>query len=217
MFYSRDFPEYSESTDKPNNRLARIHNTLASAMSRRAMLPKIIVFILEDDIINYLGYNDYGVSEMFGRMLEYLLNEVQKSILRFRSKFLVPKVFKKDWPKVVWLLPSFHNNYTNSTLRRKYSTELAVQVQNRDDNMALRFKQCWSTDNNALVKNNGSNELTPAGIRCFWHAVDRTVKFADHKFSNKRCTSNMQRTTASQSHSRMTKDSTVFSSIFKKH
>ena len=196
MFYSRDFPELSDR--QIPNRVARVHNTLVSAMSRRATLPKIIVFILEDDIIDYIDYNDYGVSEMMGPVMEYMTNEIRVSINKFKHKYLPKKSFRQHWPKIIWLMPTLHNNYSNNNLRRKLQTELygILRKNNDNDTMGVKLKQ-WSSETTALVQP-GTRNLTQLGLRCYWEAVDQAIKFADFRlFSDNRCKTNNHFTTKS--------------------
>ena len=52
------------------------------------------------------------------------------------------------------------------------------------------MKQVWNPESHQLTTF-GSGQLSSAGIRSFWQAVDRTIRFADCKFKTGqyRCTS----------------------------
>ena len=137
MFYSRDFPQYSSPEDRPRNRLARIHNTLVSAMSRTGMLPRLIVIVLENDLIDFMGHNDYGVSEMYGRILNTWRATFKKQ-WRSSGNTYHRNPFGKDWPKFVWIMPTIHSDYCDNTLRRKFGTEMNGVITKLQNSMALK-------------------------------------------------------------------------------
>ena len=67
--------------------MAHLCNTLAGALNEER-LPKAIVFVLEDDMINYANVNRFGMSLVYGKLLHYLMSEINKLILA--QKDLLP-------------------------------------------------------------------------------------------------------------------------------
>ena len=57
--------------------LSRIQHTVAYALDKRIKLPSYVVFILDDDLIQFLKYKDFGVSKMYGTWIEWLVKQVQ--------------------------------------------------------------------------------------------------------------------------------------------
>ena len=102
-------------TSSIKNPIARIHNALVAGMQRSATLPKMIIIILEDDILSYLDHNDYGATEMYGKIITYLESEIQKSILNFKS-FMPKKAKRVGCPHFVWIAPSSNSSYANNNL-----------------------------------------------------------------------------------------------------
>ena len=78
--------------------LVRLQNALSSNLSRRGEIPKYIVVILEDDIINFLNYNDYGVTEMYGKLIDYLSKEFKATVNNFKTQYLPQKTRRSTWP-----------------------------------------------------------------------------------------------------------------------
>ena len=181
IFFNTDYMKTSsfEHNTQIKNRVARVHNTLVRAMRTRGTLPKFILLILEDDIINFLNFNDYGVSEMQGRVIEFLVKEINASIESFKG-FLPNKAKKQRYPQLIWLQPSLHKNYYNTGLRKKFGTNMNNIVPIYSNNTVLRLKQFWDSENSNLVCTHRSR-LSAQGHRTFWQAVDRTMRFADFK------------------------------------
>ena len=67
----------SQFTSNNTNMLSRIENSLAAKINQIDKLPKYIAVILDNDIIDFLGYDLYGISEMYGEMLHYLAKSFQ--------------------------------------------------------------------------------------------------------------------------------------------
>ena len=90
---------------KVKNRIARVINTLIYAMYAKAKLPKMLLIVLEDNIIQFLKYNDYGVTEMFGRVLEFMAKNIRSIIDEFKSK-IPPKAKRVEHPQIIWIVPT---------------------------------------------------------------------------------------------------------------
>ena len=184
VFFNTDYMKTSTFVHNTDikNRIARLHNTVVKAMRTRGILPKFIIFLLEDDIIDYLNYNDYGVSEMYGRIMEYVLREINSSINEFRS-MLPSKAKRENFPQILWLEPTLHKNYRNLSLRKKFCVIISEIVPRYENNMIWRLKKPWDPDSNNHVSS-FQNKLTPLGHCLLWQAVDKTARFADFKIFN---------------------------------
>ena len=161
--------------------IARLHNSLVNAMSQHASLPKMLVIIIEDDFIKYLEHNDYGATELFGKVLNYIESELQKTILKFK-RMLPPKAVKLGFPQMVWIAPSLHQNYINNTMRKKFAAELDVQLRGRPFMIILRLKHVWDQNDDRLVEDNG--RLSRLGRITLWQAIDCSIAFADRILFN---------------------------------
>ena len=159
------------------NILARVINTTVQALTNTKMLPKIMIFMMEDDIIKFLDHNDYGATELFGKIISYLDAEIRKIILTFKDN-LPNKCKRNGQPHMIWISPSMHKNYNNNALRRKFGGELEQILKGRNATTVLRLKQLWNTDDPNLVFEH-SSRLSPTGENRIWRAVDRTIWYAD--------------------------------------
>ena len=180
IFFGTDYMTTSSFEHNANikNRIARVHNSVVRAIRSKGTLPKLLIIVLEDDIINFLNYNDYGVTEMYGRVIEFLSREINESIQEFKQRYLPTKSKRDSIPQLVWILPTLHRNYRNSNLRRKFANEMEKILPLFPDNTVLRLKQIWDPESNTMVSS-FNNALTACGKRFLWKAVDRTIRYAD--------------------------------------
>ena len=181
--YTRNRYEISSTAggEKNPSAMSRIHNCLCHMMKDKVYLPKLIVFIIEDDpIINGpLAYTGAGETDMFDRAFSWLAREVRKTIDIYKA-YLPDKCKRIENPHTLWILPTKHINYRNKERRGKLSYCMETVAKIHPDTSALSLKQIWDDNNeNFYIRHtrNYSNE----GITAYWKAVDRTIMYCDTK------------------------------------
>ena len=158
--------------------LSRIRNVLFKAFAKFNRLPKIMVVILEDDVLEALKCNDFGLAEAYQHMFEWLVREYYRGILTIKE-ILPQKAVRDHWPHVLFIAPSVHNSYANDNKRRKFTIamEKVAREYKHFKNMSVRrLKQVWDPEDRNLYLN-VTKSLSEEGYRSFWKAVDRTTKF----------------------------------------
>ena len=122
-------------------------------MKTKGYLPKLIAFIIEDDLIRYIDYNDFGVTSMYGQIFNYLTVEIRRAINEFKYGILPVKARKDGWPQMLWFLPTTHCNFhvSDNTLRRKLTGEMKSQVNYQTQMHTLHIEGSWTFDNQNLV------------------------------------------------------------------
>ena len=169
-------------TSHIRNVLARITNTLITAINAKTVLPKMLVMVLEDDVIKYLEHDDYGATEMYGKVITYIEKEIQDALFKFKS-FIPQKAKRPGRPQIVWICPSIHKNYGRNTLRKKFGGQLELLLRGKPFTTVLKLKQVWNTDNDNLVAPH-NKQLTRDGEYALWKAIDRSISFADRVIFN---------------------------------
>ena len=170
--------------DGSDNPFSRIYNGLIYAMRTMGYIPMILVIVIEDDVIRYADYNDFGVTAMYGRVITYLADEINKAINEFKS-ILPQKCLREDWPQMLWVMPTTHDHYHQgtNTLRKKFAHEMEAQLRHQPKMHALHVNKLWQSNNVHLV-DRYSHRITPLGMANFWKDVDRMVKFVHQHFSD---------------------------------
>ena len=128
--------------------LSRVRNLLFKAFGRFNRLPKLIIVIMEDDVLNSLKCNNYGLAEAYQLMFEWLVKEYYRGLLTIKEH-LPQRASREMWPHTVFITPTVHNSYPNDNKRRKFT--LAMEKVSRESkkfvNMSvLRFKQVWDPE-----------------------------------------------------------------------
>ena len=164
--------------------LARMRNILVKMFERNNLLPKIIVMVPENNIINGLKVaQSEGQTIHFGQAIEWIVDQHTDIIDEFRG--WLPhkaKKNKKNWPFVLWICPSLHDNYNELDLqKRKKFTKCLEKVAHGDRNISsLRLlKQNWDQQDDSLITRD--HRFTTHGWNTFWSAVDQTIQYFDEK------------------------------------
>ena len=100
------------------NPLGRVANAFAYALNNFECLPRLVVFILEDDIINFVKYEDFGLTKLYTLLMQWLMAEVKRLLTTYKS-FLPAKAKENNLPHLIWIAPTLHKNYDNNGKRKK--------------------------------------------------------------------------------------------------
>ena len=156
------------------NMLSRLCSTLALAINERIKLPKFIVVILDDDLLNYLGYLDNGVAKMIGEWIEWIAEKFTE-LIKLRIENLPPKAVKAGYPQKYWVAPPHHCNFSNNQARTKLINCMEVTFKLYPNIRLIRMKEVWDYENRDMIDRNG--RFTPYGYSKYWLSVDSAICF----------------------------------------
>ena len=151
--------------------VAAINNTT----KKTGLLPKYIVIILDDDLIQYLQYRgEDGVNTMLASWVKWLATEYDKLIADRLKQ--VPKKSGKVVPFFYWVSAPTHHFFApeDNKLRIKFNLSLDSVIGSFPNMRTIKLKEVWNARDSNLVVN---GRLTDQGITTFWCAVDASFKF----------------------------------------
>ena len=156
---------------------ARLRNSMAKALRELVTpLPKLIMFILEDDIIRDLYTN--GEQEIwikYNKICNWLCNEVRKMLAGHNDAL---PLNARRLVHVVWVIPTQHMNYPNNEGRKIFTTCLINKTKLQEKQHAFELRHVWdSSDNSIFLKR--ERRFTNAGLVAYFRALDRTLLFAN--------------------------------------
>ena len=160
-----------------NNRslLGRLRNNLVNALNKCTAIPKFIVIVLEDAIINDAGTANYGIVHDYEIRLKWLLNQLRRAIESFLD-YLQQKCKREGgWPKLLFICPSLHRNYRNNSLRKKFIRVLEDQCSITYRCTAMRLRTGWDYDDSSIFLE-PQQRFSTEGIATFWHAADKIIE-----------------------------------------
>ena len=122
--------------------IGRMRNRLAKAMMDEILLPKLIVFIIDDDWITDVEFKGFGVSEIYGKMIHWLVTESNK-LVEIHKENLPEKAIRETFPSFLWMAPPQNARFTNNALRGKFTKSLKTLLDLQERHMMLKLKKVW--------------------------------------------------------------------------
>ena len=169
----------SKHTSTDNNAVSRLCNLLVKAIQDNIILPKFIVIVLVDDLVNFIGINHQNTEagQSISRILNNIMSEQQKLILA-QKDYLSTKAKKDNFPLIIWMQSPTHQEFPNNDDRKLFNSCLTDVVKFFLNTCTLEMCKCWDQDNlNYYVGN--YNRFTTDGLTTYWNSITYTVKFAN--------------------------------------
>ena len=165
----------SKYNDSNSNCLSRLQITFASAINKHLLLPKFIIVILDDDLIQYLGFYNQGKVSLYGEWLQWLIDAYTKAV-KDKLKFLPVKAKRPNQPMVYWVeVPnSVHFNKEQYQSRIQFNLTLQSIIRQHANMRTIKLKDDWSMDDSNLVSYSG---FSATGFDRYWDAIDKAFKF----------------------------------------
>ena len=155
--------------------LGRIHNQVVRAINENILLPKAMVFVLDDDLIEMAVDEKAGTSELFGKLLDWLVNSIHE-LIKERKKQLPMASIRDNLPQVYWVEAPQHKNFTNNLDRRKFNSVLQSVTSVLPDTQIMRMKKIWNAEDDSLFQN---GKFTSEGLLKFWSSIDNGFEYND--------------------------------------
>ena len=150
-------------------------------MTERKILPKLIVVVVEEDIIQYLKFKlekaKVQAEPKFKKAISWLMREFVKSIDIYKE-FLPAKAKKDKIPHILWIQPVTNVNFHNNKEREKFGMIMKSNSLLFNNTTSLRLLQIWDVyDRNLYLEH--QRRFTHEGKVQYWRAIDKTVRFCD--------------------------------------
>ena len=146
-------------------------------MSEAILLPRIIVVVLDDDLLHFLDHPGPHLTKALSRIVDAMISDMNK-LIHQQKEFLPRKSTKPEFPKIIWVEAPLHDNFANCDDRIKLTRAIQDAVQFHDDTYSLDLKKIWNPRDGALYAAE-YRRYTNEGYRTYWRAIDATIKFAD--------------------------------------
>ena len=95
-----------------DNIIGRLCNAIVNAINKEVLLPKAIILIFENDLLNAVDHYNPRISILCGRLTEWLANNVHKDITSYKEK-LPSKSRKFKYPEILWVPLPLHARLNN--------------------------------------------------------------------------------------------------------
>ena len=166
--------------------VSRLCNALIKGFNTAQNMPKLVVVVLENDMINEVKdrkANPNYLHEHYGKYLEELIKTFHKTKDQFAK--LVPINGKRPgWPTLVFIKATLHRSYKTKEYeeRVKFNKTLEIIAKIHTDVWALPLLQVWD-ENNLNIFTKEEDRLTSDGLKILWRAIDKTITYSSKKIT----------------------------------
>ena len=157
--------------------MGRIINLFAKAINDKTLLPKAVIFIMDDDWLRSLGdeAEETNLSVVLNKLVNHLFNEIRKMI-ESRKDRLPHKSLRIGYPRIYWAEAPQHTNFPNNFSRRKLNSVLQANTNMHSNMQMLRMKKIWDAENINLFQR---GRYTAEGLVTYWSSIDSAFEFND--------------------------------------
>ena len=166
-------------TSNDPNILSRLRNMLIGLIHQEIKLPKMVVIVLDDDLIKYYGAEEDPESLM--KALKRLLNELMtefRKVVSTQKERLPKKALKAFYPQFVWIQAPLNREFGNNSQREIFNKSLIATAKFHENVSILELKKIWDQENTRLFVGEALR-YTTEGLSTYWAAVDCTIRFMD--------------------------------------
>ena len=175
-----------ENSNNTKNVLSRFRNALVTAFNEHSVLPKLIVVIPDDDIINQVVDDPCNkLLKHYKKILLGLCNLFAISIQVYKD-MLPEKAKREHVPHVLWIGLPTHKYFSNDNNRRHdtFCQALEVAVTSQSHMSMLRMVKFWDrNDSNLFLKE--QYRYMSEGLKMYWRSVDASIRFWNVAISKK--------------------------------
>ena len=106
-------------------------------------------------------------------------HERTQQVTGLSERILTEKIEKRiGQPQVVWIELPYHDNFNNNCLRECFNKALNDTAKLHEGVAVFQLKKVWDpVDTNLYLRD--ADRFTALGLRSYWEAVDKTVRFCD--------------------------------------
>ena len=151
---------------------------LVSALTDQKMPPKFVVVVPDDDTLTIVE-DPHEDLEVITEAMKHVMNWLMQQYTRIIESYneYIPSKAKRI-PFFIWIEAPLHVNFKNNEWRKCFNEALRSTSALHENNAVLELKKIWDPDNTSLYLLREAR-FTSDGLRFYWEAVDKTVKFAD--------------------------------------
>ena len=159
---------------------SRLHNALVQGLEKCSTIPKMVIVVLEDDLIHHIGEVRES-QEYYKHYIEAIYQDFAETCKKLHT--MMPTSSKREnWPKIIMIEASIHRYYKNIQSRKDFNEEAQIAAKKFQNIWSVALKQIWNEHNLNLYRFD-EQKFTGEGLCTFWKAVDRTIMFCDKKIS----------------------------------
>ena len=163
-----------------DNFLGRIYNAMVQGMKEQILLPRAVLFVFDDDILDAIDHYEMGLSNAIGRVMEWLANHLHHLISGYKDK-LPSKARKFKYPHLLWCLIPKHSFYGHYNDYKDKYNGVVKKICGLFREMDFLTLEQW---NPTELDYFSEGHINGNGLASYWNAVDSAFEVWDQAQMN---------------------------------
>ena len=160
------------------NMAAILRSELVKAINGQVLLPKAIIVVFDDNLMDDINFYKPGFSVVIGRIVEWLFNQYHR-IIPAHKEILPSKSRKFKFPTVLWVCIPLHNIYGHyNDFKQKFNRALSTTASLFCKMDTLSLDRDWDESNLSYFAEGCINAL---GLTMYWSTVDHAFEEWDRE------------------------------------
>ena len=157
------------------NILKRLRNLFVEAINNMYLLPKAVVIVLDDDMLDEFNHYKSGLTTGIGKMVEWIVNEIHEIITDYKED-LPSKSHKFKYPTVLWCLIPLHQVYDHyNEFKTKFNNAIIRMVKLFREMNYLQLSK-WNEEDTTYFT---AGQINPIGLAVYWNAINSAFEAWD--------------------------------------
>ena len=154
------------------NILMRLNDELVRAINKHCLLPKAILIVLDDNMLDDIDHYDIRISIALGRYIEWLTNQFHRVITLHKDR-MKSKSRKYKYPTFLWALIPKHDIYGHyNEFKGKFNNTVVKACRNFREMSTLHLA-AWDEHN---LEYFSEGKLSPIGLSAYWHVINKAFE-----------------------------------------
>ena len=167
-FFSSRYTSHNRST------AGRIINQFIKALNEHNTLPKLVVVILDDDLITDIPNNSSTFMKIRD-IMKWLFRQFEHN-LKIYKDFLPVKAKMALLPHVLWIAPPVHKYFRNNRRCEMLTDCMQKHVKMYQHMSVLKLIKIWDPeDSSSYIYEN--DRFTSDGLVRYWLSVDSAIRY----------------------------------------
>ena len=158
------------------NPFARLYNQLVKALNEEELLPKLVVYLPEKVLIEYIDFFGFGISSILDMTIGWMVTQFNRSIdARFQRLAEIKMGYVREGePKLIWM--KIINSPTHDkalAIRSKFNAMLEEKLSGIKGNYIMDVDAELANQRNFFDRLGNLNEHSKEQ---FWRALDQQLR-----------------------------------------
>ena len=157
----------------------RIFNSFMKAMNANKLLPRMILMVLDWDLLQFIDHCSYGISMLCGQVINWLLRNIERTIESCKEELRKRRAgaVLQNEPKIIWVkMINRSNPQWILSVCTKFNNALEELLVNRCYHYILDVNKAVFEGRNFTY----NNLLNVRGQQVYWLEIDQIIERFDY-------------------------------------